>query len=184
MYFCYAYNLGVYLVWFPKYLNAERGFSLERMGFYASLPLLAGTAGDLLGGWISDIWVKRSRDLKIARRGVALAGFLLAAAAILPACYIANPVASVCFSSLTMFGLELTCGVSWAITLDIGGECAGSVASVMNTFGNLGGATASILSAYLVKLYGWNMPFLVVGALCLVAALLYLRIDAGKSIAA
>lgn len=184
MYFCYAYNLGVYLVWFPKYLNAERGFSLERMGFYAGLPLLAGTAGDMLGGWISDIWVKHSRDLKAARRGVALAGFLLAGAAIFPACYIADPVAGVCFSALTMFGLELTVGVSWAITLDIGGECAGSVASVMNTFGNLGGATASVLSAYLVKLYGWNMPFLVVAALCLVAALLYLRIDASKSLVA
>src|SRR5580698_4903661 len=26
MYFCYAYNLSVYLVWFPKYLNDHRGF--------------------------------------------------------------------------------------------------------------------------------------------------------------
>ena len=41
MYFCYAYNLSVYLVWFPKYLNDHRGFNLQRMGFYASLLLLA-----------------------------------------------------------------------------------------------------------------------------------------------
>src|ERR1700694_1964743 len=39
MYFCYAYNIGVYLVWFPKYLNDSRGFSLQQMGLYASLPL-------------------------------------------------------------------------------------------------------------------------------------------------
>jgi MFS family permease len=45
MYFCYAYNLSVYLVWFPKYLNDHRGFNLQRMGFYASLLLLAGTVG-------------------------------------------------------------------------------------------------------------------------------------------
>jgi sugar phosphate permease len=52
----------------------------------------------------------------------------------------------------------------------------------MNTFGNLGGATASVLSAYLVKLYGWTAPFLVVAALCLVAAALFLRIDASRRI--
>ena len=45
MYFCYAYNLSVYLVWFPKYLNDHRGFNLKQMGFYASLPLLAGVLG-------------------------------------------------------------------------------------------------------------------------------------------
>jgi len=52
----------------------------------------------------------------------------------------------------------------------------------MNTCGNLGGATASAVSAYLVKLYGWNVPFLVVAALSVVAALLYLPIHAGRPI--
>jgi len=182
MYFCYAYNVGMYLVWYPKYLNDARGLSLQRMGLYASLPLLAGTAGDLLGGWTSDRLVKRFGGLKNARRTVAVAGFLLASASIVPACFTANPLWSVGFSAAAMFGLELTVGVSWAITLDIGGAYAGSVSSVMNTFGNLGGATASALSAYLVKFYGWTAPFLVVAALCLVAAGLFLRIDAGKRI--
>ncbi|MDQ1472792.1 MAG: hypothetical protein QOJ99_4272, partial [Bryobacterales bacterium] len=58
-YFCYGYSLAVYLDWFPKYLNSERGFSIERMGIYASLPLLAGTFGDIAGGWLSDILAKR-----------------------------------------------------------------------------------------------------------------------------
>ena len=35
MYFCYAYNLSVYLVWFPKYLNDHRGFNLHQMGYYS-----------------------------------------------------------------------------------------------------------------------------------------------------
>ncbi len=68
MYFCYAYCISVYLDWFPKYLNDHRGFDLRAMGFYASLPLLAGTAGDLLGGWASDRWAKSSGNVKTARR--------------------------------------------------------------------------------------------------------------------
>ncbi len=180
MYFCYAYNLGVYLVWFPKYLNAHRGFNLQQMGFYASLPLLAGTAGDALGGFISDLWARQSGDLKSARRLVGAAGFLLSAASLLPACLTSSPLVSVWFSCLAMFALEATVGVSWAITLDIGGDWAGSVSAVMNTFGNLGGATASAASAYLVMFYGWKAPFLVMAALACIAAVLYLRIDASR----
>ena len=77
MYFCYAYNISVYLTWFPKYLSDHRGFSLQKMGLYASLPLLAGTLGDLCGGWLSDILARRLGDIKRARRVVAVTGFLL-----------------------------------------------------------------------------------------------------------
>jgi sugar phosphate permease len=183
MYFCYGYSIDVYLDWFPKYLNEHRGFNLTQMGFYASLPLLAGAAGDLLGGSISDRCAKRFGNLKVARRAVALAGFLLAAVFILPATLTQNSTASVLYSCGAVFGLEVTVGVSWAIPLDIGGDYAGSIASVMNTFGNLGSAVSPVLLAYLVGMYGWNMPFLVCSSLCIVGAALALGINAEKKIA-
>jgi MFS transporter, ACS family, glucarate transporter len=182
MYFCYAYCISVYLDWFPKYLNDHRGFDLRAMGFYASLPLLAGTAGDLLGGWASDRWAKSSGNLKTARRAVAMAGFLVAAGAILPATFTASPTASVWYTCVAVFGLETTVGVSWAIPLDIGGDYAGSVSSVMNTCGNIGGAISPALLAYLVRAYSWNVPFVVAAALCVAAALLFSKIDATRKI--
>ena len=182
MYFCYAYNIGVYLVWFPKYLHDYRGFGITQMGLFASVPLLAGTVGDISGGWLSDRWAKRSGNLANARRFLGAAGFLLAAAAVLPACLTASPLASVAYSSLAVFGFELTVGISWAIPLDIGGDYAGSVSALMNTCGNLGGAIASAVTAYLVMLSGWKLPFLVLAALSVLAALLYLRIDAAKKL--
>lgn len=182
MYFCYAYCISVYLDWFPKYLNDHRGFDLKAMGFYASLPLLAGTVGDLLGGWASDCWAKRSGDLKTARRGVAMAGFLVAAGAILPATFTTSAAASVWYTCVAVFGLETTVGVSWAIPLDIGGDYAGSVSSVMNTCGNIGGAISPALLAYLVGAYGWNVPFVVAAGLCVMAALLFGGIDATRKI--
>jgi MFS transporter, ACS family, glucarate transporter len=180
MYFCYAYNLAVYLVWFPKYLNDHRGFNLKQMGFYASMPLLAGTVGDVFGGWFSDLLAKWSGNLKMARRMVGAGGFLLAAACIVPACLTTNSLASVWLSCVAMFAMESTVGVSWAITLDIGADSAGAVSSVMNTCGNLGGAISSALSAYLVMLSGWNAPFLVIAGLSVVAAVLYLQINASQ----
>jgi len=183
MYFCYGYSIDIYLDWFPKYLNAYRGFNLTEMGFYASLPLLAGAAGDLMGGSLSDRVAKRLRNLTLARRMVAFLGFVLAAVAIIPATLTSHSTASVWYSCIAVFGLEITVGVAWAIPLDIGGGCAGSVASVMNTFGNLGSAVSPVLLAYLVGIYGWSFPFLVGSALCAMGAMLSLRIDAQKKIA-
>ena len=180
MYFCYAYNLAVYLVWFPKYLNDHRGFNLKQMGFYASMPLLAGTVGDVFGGWFSDVLARWSGDLKMARRMVGAGGFLLSAVCIVPACLTTNSLASVWLSCVAMFAMESTVGVSWAITLDIGADSAGAVSAVMNTCGNLGGAISSALSAYLVMLSGWNAPFLVMAGLAVVAAALYLQINASQ----
>jgi MFS transporter, ACS family, glucarate transporter len=182
MYFCYGYCLAVYLDWFPKYLNAHRGFNLKEMGFYASLPLLAGVVGDFLGGWISDRWAHRSGDLKNARRVVACLGFMLAAAAIVPAAITEDAYTSVIFNCIAFFGLEITVGVSWAIPLDIGGDFAGSVSAVMNTAGNIGGAISPILLAYLVESFGWDLPFLVAAGLCLLGAILFWRIDANRRI--
>jgi sugar phosphate permease len=182
MYFCYQYALAVYLDWFPTYLKESRGFSLTQMGFYASLPLLAGTLGDLAGGWLSDLFLKWTGNLTRSRRIVGIGGFLIAALGILPATLTADPRASVAFSCLAFGGLELTVGVSWAIPLDIGGDFAGSTASVMNMCGNIGGAISPALLAYMVRGYNWNVPFFVTSALCVVGALIYAKIDASKRI--
>jgi sugar phosphate permease len=172
----------VYLDWFPTYLKDHRGFSLKQMGFFAMLPLLAGTAGDLLGGWASDRVFRRTNNLRRARQAVAIAGFLIAALGIIPATLTADPVSCVLFSCIGVFGLEITVGVCWAIPLDIGGDYAGSASAIMNTCGNIGGAISPALLAYLVGAYGWNVPFLVASALFVVAAILFLRIDATRRI--
>ncbi len=182
MYFCYQYALAVYLDWFPTYLKESRGFTLAQMGFYASLPLLAGTLGDLLGGWLSDRLLRWTGQVTRSRRIVGIAGFLIAAVGILPATLTTDPRACVAFSCLAFGGLELTVGVSWAIPLDIGGDFAGSTASVMNMCGNIGGAISPALLAYLVKGYSWNVPFFVTSALCVIGALIYGKIDASRKI--
>jgi sugar phosphate permease len=182
MYFCYAYCISVYLDWFPTYLKEHRGFTLTQMGFYAMLPLLAGTVGDLLGGWSSDLMLKRSANLRQARRSVAVAGFVIAALGIIPATLTSDAVACVLYSCVGVFGLELTVGVSWAIPLDIGGDYAGSASAVMNTCGNIGGAISPALLAFLVEGSGWQTPFLVASVLCIVAAALFLKIDPARRI--
>src|SRR5580658_1495017 len=182
MYFCYNFNLNVYNDWFPTYLHDSRGMTLAKMGIYASLPLFAGTLGDLAGGSFSDMVLQRTGNVNLARRWVAIAGFILSAAATIPAIFAHDPKVSVAFYCAAFFGLEWTVGVSWAVPLDIGGDFAGSVSAVMNSLGNAGGALSSFVVTYAATRYGWNSPFLLTSALCVIAALLYLKIDASKRI--
>jgi len=180
MYFCYAYCINIFLTWFPKYLHDARGYDIAVMGLFASMPLMAGVLGDLAGGGVSDLLVKRGAGLKMARRLVAIFGFLVAGAMIPLAASIDDPALSIGCFCLALFGLELTVGVSWAVTLDIGGEFAGSVSAVMNTLGNIGAAIAAAVTGYIVTASGWFAAFAVLAVLSLIAALLFLFIDASK----
>jgi MFS transporter, ACS family, glucarate transporter len=182
MYFFYNYNLNVYQDWFPTYLQQARRMTLAQMGFYASLPLLAGVVGDLAGGWFSDVVLRRTGNVNLARRWVAIAGFLLSAVATVPAVLSADPHASVAWYCVAFFGLEWTVGISWAVPLDIGGDFAGSVSAVMNMLGNIGGAVAAAVVTYTAAHYGWNVPFLMTASLCVIAAVLWLKIDATRRV--
>ena len=50
----------------------------------------------------------------------------------------------------------------------------------MNTCGNIGGAISPALLAYLVRLYGWNVPFVVASASVHRRGVLFGRIDATR----
>jgi len=181
MYFCYGYAIDIYLDWFPKYLIDARHVDLKTMGFYASVPWIAGAVANLGGGWLSDRLARRG-DLKTARRAIVLAGFSIAAVAILAATFAAGTKVAVLWSCAAVFGLELTVGVAWAIPLDIGGSYAGSIAAIMNTFGNLGSAISPALLGYMVREHGWSVPFSFCSALCVAAIFFGMKMEPGHAI--
>ena len=181
-YFCYGYALNMFLTWFPKYLDASRGMSLTQMGIFASLPLAAGVIGDIAGGWFSDEIIKRTGRVKFARKVVAVTGFLIAAVCCPFATLEADPYISTALFCASVFGLELVVGNAWAVSLDVGGNYAGTVSSVMNTLGNMGSFIMAVATGYIVRDFGWNPAFYVVAALSLVGAILFLFVDASRQI--
>jgi sugar phosphate permease len=180
----YCYCMWIYLTWLPTYLVEARGFTLLKMGIFASFPLLAGTIGDTLGGWLSDkIW-QRTGNGKFARRVVAMTGLLVAAAFMIPGAQTESPNLAVFFLAFALFGLEMSVGVYWAVCLDIGHEYAGTVSGLMNGVGQAGAFVSPLLFGIIVQSTGsWVYPFLIASALLVISALLWLRIDPRISIA-
>jgi MFS family permease len=181
VYFCYGFVIWLYLAWFPTYLKEARHFTGLKAGL-ASLPLFMATATNIAGGLMSDRFACRWGDLRRGRIMVSRVGFLIAALALLPGVLASQPAAALTCLTVALGGLELTVPVSWAICIDIGGEFSGSVSSVMNTWGNLGGAISAVAVGYLATQFGWTSPFLLACGLCLLAAWLVSSIDPRQSV--
>ena len=180
-YFCYGWVLWVYLQWVPTYLMEARGYSLTKMGIAASFPLLAATAANVLGGWLSDHVARRTGNLRQARVVVSIAGFVFAGVCLTAGVLAPGAAASLAWLTAALGGTELTVAAFWAVCLDIGNEFSGSVSSVMSMMGNIGGAISAVAGGYLATDFGWNSPFLVASGLCVLAALSISRVDPGRS---
>jgi MFS transporter, ACS family, glucarate transporter len=180
-YFCYGWVLWLYLAWFPTYLREAHHFTAIKSGL-ASVPLLAATFTNVAGGLLSDKLVSHWKDLRRGRLVVSRAGFCIAGLALLPGVLATSPVLAIVCLTVALAGLESTVAVSWAMCIDIGGNYSGSVSSVMNTLGNLGGALGAVVVGYLATGFGWTSPFIVACILCLLSSVLVGRVDPRRSI--
>jgi sugar phosphate permease len=169
-YFTYLYCLWIFLSWLPSYLVSYRGFTLLKMGAYASLPLGAGVLGDAAGGWLTDFLLVKTGNVKFARRSVAIMGMLGCGSFILPAAFTANPRAAVYCLTGAMFFLETIIGPSWAVPMDIGGEYSGTVSGMMNMGGQFGGALSPTVFGILVARGSWIAPFVIAACLLFIGA--------------
>lgn len=71
-----------YMFWIPKYLNQARGISIERIGNLFWIPFLALGISNVLGGLASDMILKRTGNVNLARKLVMGTAALLTVSAI------------------------------------------------------------------------------------------------------
>jgi MFS transporter, ACS family, glucarate transporter len=184
MYFLYMFGAYFFLSWLPKYLKQGRGFSENEMGFFSSMPFVLGAVGCFLGGYLSDLFVKRM-GLKWGRRVIGLSGLVLAGSCMIAAALSANNHLAVIFLSLGLAFKDLTLPVSWTVATEIGGKHAGAISGSMHMFGQIGSTIMTLGFGYIVtETHNWNLPIIIIGVLVIGSGLLWLLIDAGKPIEA
>jgi MFS family permease len=173
VYFCYGWTLWLYLNWLPSFFQNQYHQNIAKSALFSSAVFFAGVGGDLLGGTISDGILKRTRDLKKARRNVVMGGFLGAFVCLLPM-FMTHDLTLITLSlAAGFFFAEIVIGPMWSIPMDIAGRFSGTASGLMNT----GSAAAAILSplvfGYIADVTGdWHLPFVGSLGLLLLGAVL------------
>ena len=165
-----------FLTWFPVYLVQERGMTILKAGFIASLPAICGFVGGVLGGVVSDWLLRRGHSLTFARKAPIIGGLLLSSTIV--ACnYVDIEWMVVGFMALAFFGKGVG-ALGWAVVSDTSPkQIAGLSGGLFNMFGNIASITTPIVIGYIIATTGsfkWALVF--VGANALVAVLSYLVI--------
>ena len=178
------YIMYVFLAWLPLYLTETQGFSMAKMGIWASFPWIALMALVFLGGYISDRFAKSANSERqyTMRTISAIIGVAVCAIGLYVAAHTADPVMNIVWMSVSLGALGFTFSASWSTVISLGGNYTGSVSGWMNFWGNIGGVLAPIVTAYLVTNYGWNDAFIATSLFGVVAIIAWLFVKPGKTL--
>ncbi|WP_420542864.1 MFS transporter [Sphingomonas naphthae] len=174
----YGINVLTYffVTWFPIYLVKERGLNIMQAGAAAVLPALCGFLGGIIGGYVSDLLLKRTGSVDIARKTPLTIGMLLATA-IIACVFVDAEWLVILLMSIAFFGKGIA-SLGWAIMADVAPkEAAGVASGVFNMLGNVGGIVTPIAIGYIVAATGsfdWALIF--VGAHCVLTILAFVFI--------
>lgn len=177
MYFSFGYGLYFYITWLPTYLIEARGFSISSTKWLASLPWMVSAIAFACGGWLTDR-IARAGNLKLARSGIGIAGYLASAIVLTTVAMVQDNLTAALLLALALACQTLTISAAWSVCLDVGRRNAGVVTGFMNTVGNLGGALAPVVVGYAVKNWqSWSLPFYVMAVVFVFGAVMWLLID-------
>jgi MFS family permease len=205
MYFCASYGWYFNITYLHRFLETQYGVDPKSAlgAIYKGGPLLFGATTCLLGGWLSDRFIRRTGNLKWGRRWFGIIGHSLCAV-----CYflcLFTPTAFMFFLAISFaaFFNDLIMGPAWATCQDIGKRYAAIVAGAMNTVGNMGGAAAGWITGTILESYvnaraaaanvtveqlsaadkaeallpAYHINFIIFTVMYVIAVLLWLRID-------
>ena len=177
-YMCLAYGWWFYINWLPTYLRDARGASLRMGALLAGLPLLLGGLGCLVSAGMIPRLARKTGSVALARRIVAIAGFVGASACVVIFTRIEDPVRAMIALGFAGFFNDFVMPAAWAGTMDIGGRYAGTVSGAMNMMGSLAGASSVLVVGYLLTWTGdWTLTFYISAAIYLIGAICWLFLD-------
>ncbi len=147
--FCITTLTYFFIQGFPGYLE-HRGMSILKVGVVAALPALCGCTGGILGGWFSDLLLKRGRSLSFARKLPIALGMLLSCVMI--ACnHVEADWVVVAIMCLAFFGKGFG-ALGWTVVADTSPkEIMGLSGGLFNMFGNTAAITTAIVIGYLIQ---------------------------------
>jgi sugar phosphate permease len=179
---CSQWGNYFFLAWMPVYLQEGKHFSEQEMKMTSFYVFITGVIVVLSVGIVSD-WLVKKRGLVFGRRlfGVLAQGG--SCICILLACLISNNTVAAIMLVVGHLFFAANGLVSFSACVDIGGSHAGTVAGVMNFFGQVGGFLLSVVFGKLADLANnFNVPIFVLAGVLFTGALLWLFVDPRKQV--
>jgi MFS transporter, ACS family, L-galactonate transporter len=163
--FCGGYSIWMYQTWIPAYLEMQQHVSIAKTGILASIPLIAGVAGCLVGGWFSDKLCQWGVNLMDSRKLPCVGGLLICGLFTGLTTTASNATEAVLLMSLAQFFLSAGIAGKWALTTVTAPQsyCT-SIAGLMNFGGYLGGTVSPVVTGYVVDVTGSFVIAFAIGA--------------------
>jgi len=175
---CICLSGYFFFTFVSKFFKERFEIDLGKSEVLTGLPLLCDGLMCLVGGRMSDWLIRRTGSRRWGRSAVPMAGLVLAGAFMALVPLATTLAAAVVLFCLAAGAQGLMVPVLWSLPADVGGRHAGTVGGALNMAGGVGAFASPLIAAYLERGAGWNAVFIVFVASYLVAALLWLRIDA------
>ncbi len=179
----YGINIGwVFLVtWLPTFLKDVKGVDPKVGGWMSTLVLVAGIAGMLCGGRVTDFAAQRL-GVRWGRSLPLIVCYAIAVLAYLSCLLWDSAWAFIAAASVVAFFTDLSVPAIWAYMQDVGGKNTAAVFGWGNMWGNLGAATTPLLVPIVLERWDgngdWHEAFLLFSGGYLIAGFAALGIDA------
>ena len=154
-----------YWTWLPLYLRTGRGMSFLAVGLFASVPNLIGMTGNVVGGMLTDRFVKATGSVDRGRKLAFTCAFALGALSMtMP--FVTNDYLAVLLMGLALFGNQWVAATYIGTVGDVvPQQLAGRVNGIAG-FGDNGAALLAVLyTGVIVDRYGWTPVFFGAGAM-------------------
>ncbi len=154
-----------YWTWLPLYLRTGRGMSFLALGFFASVPNLIGMAGNVVGGLLTDRFVKATGSVDRGRKIAFTCAFGLGALSMtMP--WVSNDYLAVLLMGLALFGNQWVAATYIGTVGDVvPQQFAGRVNGFAGLFDNGAALLAVLYTGVVVDRYGWTPVFIGAGTL-------------------
>jgi MFS transporter, ACS family, hexuronate transporter len=163
--------------WLPNYLKSARGFSLALIGLFAWIPFLFADIGNLSGGAVSSLLIRKGWSVDRARKLVLVISAILVPVGVAAVVTARTDAVAIAGISLIAFAFQ-----SWIVNIHtIPSDCfpkqdVGSVFGIGGTAAGISSMLFTLLVGYLVDRFSYTPVFILVGLMGPLALLLFLAI--------
>ena len=153
------------IVWFPAYLQRERGFDLAMIGKYAWVPFVFGDIGYVFGGWLSGRLMRAGWGLPKSRKmAMAVGAALLPVAVLVP--FVPSAALAIAATSVAVFGHAVWVANLLTLPADIFRQAeVGTAAGFSGMGGAIGGALANLVTGFIITRFSYLPIFIWAGVM-------------------